>query len=409
KQTLRLKGRGTEEARVTVRAESPGEVTLNAPVLLTGTYLSLEGFDFGEKSRLEFTEGTGHRVLGCRFDALQAGHWVRFNDEATHCEIGYCSFTNDNNAGEKSNQQIVQIKRSDATGPDYHRIHHNYFANVSPGETNNGFETIQVHQGTVGALGSSHTVIEKNVFEACNGEAEMISIKCSDNVIRDNLIIACRGSIVLRKGTGNLVEGNVFLGDHGKGTGGVRFRGDDQVVINNFFYQLAYSAIAMHNGDAGNYYEPVTRATVAFNTIVDCGRVLNIGIRHPKHDSSILPTGVVFANNIIVGEGAQIYDPDGAMATWTLEGNIVYGMSPELITLPGFTVVDPELVLLPSGILAPAEGSPAIGQAQGDFPQVTIDIFGNPRPETGKTIGAVEQAIRELPVSHSMVGPDALP
>ncbi|WPJ97844.1 polysaccharide lyase 6 family protein [Coraliomargarita algicola] len=402
-------GRGSDVSHITIRSEQGAPVVLNGPIYLRGSYLSLEGFDFGPKGRVEFAEGRGHRLWRCRFDALKAGHWVRFQDEATHCEIGYCSFTNDDNAGESGNQQIIQILRSDETGPDYHHIHHNYFANVTPGEDSNGFETIQLFHGAEGGRGSSQSIVEYNVFERCNGEVEMISVKCSDNIIRYNLIKECRGGLVVRKGTGNLIEGNVFLGNNVEKTSGIRFQGNEQIVVNNFMSNLAYSAISLHNGDPENYYDPVQGATIAFNTIINCGRAFNIGVRHPKLDSSISPVDVVIANNILVTSGTQIFDPDGAMASWKVEGNLAFGTTPELADLSGFTFQDPLLVPSLGGIFVPTAGSPAITQAQGEYPDITKDIYGTPRSVEGKTIGAVEFTLPELPVSRATVGPDAAP
>lgn len=34
---------------------------------------------------------------------------------------------------------------------------------------------------------SSNTVIEENMFHHCNGEVEVVSIKSSDNIIRNNV------------------------------------------------------------------------------------------------------------------------------------------------------------------------------------------------------------------------------
>ncbi|MBC2600234.1 hypothetical protein J3R74_002533 [Puniceicoccus vermicola] len=330
-------------------------------------------------------------------------------DEATHCEVGYCSFTNDDNSAETTNQQLIQMLRSDSTGPDYHYIHHNYFADVTPGADENGFETIQLFHGAEGGRGASRTVVEANVFERCSGETEIVSVKCSENIIRHNVFLECRGGLVVRKGSGNLIDGNVFLGKHAAGTGGIRFQGAGQTVINNYMAGLAHSAITLHNGDPENYYDPVTSAVIASNTVVDCVRAVNIGLRHPKRDSSIPPSGVVFTNNILETSGAPIFDPDSSMKNWTLEGNLVSGSFPQSDVPTGILFENPLLLTLSFGIRVPEEGSPAIGQAQGSYPQVTHDVFGSSRPVEGKTIGAVEKVLDRLPVSRDTVGPEAAP
>ena len=48
----------------------------------------------------------------------------------------------------------------------------------------NGAETMRVGTSQQ-AYSSSNTVIENNLFERCSGEVEVISIKSSDNIIRN--------------------------------------------------------------------------------------------------------------------------------------------------------------------------------------------------------------------------------
>ena len=44
---------------------------------------------------------------------------------------------------------------------------------------------------------SSFTIIEQNLLERCSGEEEIVSLKSSDNVVRDNTLVDCRGAICL--------------------------------------------------------------------------------------------------------------------------------------------------------------------------------------------------------------------
>ncbi|MDP0498309.1 MAG: chondroitinase-B domain-containing protein [Verrucomicrobiota bacterium JB024] len=404
---LDIEGQGTRESPVTIRAERQGSVGWEGPVTLKGNYLSLEGFVFGLESSVTIAEGTGHRILRCEFNALRAGHWVRIDDEATRCEIGYCSFTHDDNSQEIKGQQVVQVRRSDASGPDHHWIHHNYFAEISRGGSSNGFETIQLHQGKVRGRGSSQTLIEYNYFERCNGEPEIISVKCSDNVIRHNVFVECQGMLTFRNGHGNTAVGNVFFGSGVAGTGGIRFQGRDQTVINNYMEGLTASAISLHDGDPDDKYERVEDATIAFNTIVNCALGLTVGLRYTSK-STEPPLRVVLANNLFAcPEGSLVHSPDNDLSTWTISGNIYSGHALGIPDPGGFRYEDLLLVALPGGIQVPQQGSPAIGGAEGDFPGVVEDIFGLPRPVSGKDVGAAQVSAPLLPVSPIGVGPDA--
>ena len=65
---------------------------------------------------------------------------------------------------------------------------------------------------------------------------------------------------------------------------------------------------------------------------------------------------------------------------------------------------------LPNGVVAPAESSGLIGNAEGHYPDITTDILGNSRGER-KTIGCVEFPVQEKgggPLTVSDVGVDAV-
>src|SRR5206468_12735705 len=93
--------------------------------------------------------------------------------------------------------------------------------------------------------GSARALVEFNLFERCNGDSETISIKSSDDVIRYNTLRNSNGSIVLRHGNRNRVEGNVMLG----GRSGIRFYGNDHVVVNNLVQNSAGQAIDVGGGE----------------------------------------------------------------------------------------------------------------------------------------------------------------
>lgn len=76
------------------------------------------------------------------------------------------------------------------------------------------------------------------MFHHCNGEVEVVSIKSSDNIIRNNVFLECRGILALRHGNRNLVEGNAFIGNGLPCTGGVRVVNEGHIIKGNLFYGL---------------------------------------------------------------------------------------------------------------------------------------------------------------------------
>jgi hypothetical protein len=117
----------------------------------------------------------------------------------------------------------------------------------------------------------------------------------------------------------------------------------------------------------------------------------------------------VFADNVIQGGGAaaKIGGPDTG-AVWN--GNLVWNVSSAGDLPPeGYAEADPLLAADDDGIKRPQAGSPVIGSAVGDFPQVTVDLDGQPRPEK-KSKGAGEPGLAPDAtqfLTPDDVGPDA--
>ncbi len=296
---------------------------------------------------------------------------------------------------EGSEEPELQVSQHD-------RIDHNHFRNIGPRHEENGLETIRLGWSRMFAS-SGFTTVEENLFEHCDGDAEVISVKCSDNRLRRNTFIDCQGSLVLRHGNRNTVEECFFLCNNGKrGVGGVRVIGEGHKIINNYFGGLTgtgfYWPLVLMNGDTepGTYtasYHQVRQALIAHNTFVNCiGNTLDIG---KINGTGQLPVkDSVIANNIVVG-----YTPVGSEDVLVMfrsepenlvwQGNIMYHASAELgMTAPESAVrwVDPKLVRSADGVWRLAEASPAIDAAEGSYPDVARDLDGevrDERPDTG--------------------------
>ena len=118
----------------------------------------------------------------------------------------------------------------------------------------------------------SRTVVEHNLFERCDGEIEIISSKSCENVYRYNTFQNCEGTLTLRHGNRCTVEGNFFIGNHKRGSGGIRVIGEDHVIINNYIDGVDkggfWITAGVPNSPLNGYY-CARRATIAFNTVVD--------------------------------------------------------------------------------------------------------------------------------------------
>ncbi|MCF3652044.1 polysaccharide lyase 6 family protein [Synoicihabitans lomoniglobus] len=393
-----FEGAGTPDQPIVLRAQTPGRVILSGDSTLAigGNHLVVDGLVFTEgyprasSSIIQFRHGD-REAEGCRLtntaiidynppDRATRYFWVSLYGRRNR--VDHCYFSGQAHSG------VTVVAWLDGE-PNDHRIDHNHFANHVSGEGENGWESIRI--GTSAFVDSvSRTTVEFNLFEECDGELEIVSNKSCENVYRGNTFLRSQGMLTLRHGHRCLVDGNVFLGERVRNTGGIRVIGRDHVVINNYIHGTRGrdgAAISIYAGvpDAGvSSYPTPHGAVVAFNTIVDVtgphlfyARNLGSGRR------TELPRDVVIANNLLVA-GADMAgvlvdgaEPEpGAMEVF---GNIAFGREWGAWGAEGLTVADPLLDADADGLWRPTDQSPVVDAAGGAFPIVDHDRDGQGR------------------------------
>lgn len=226
------------------------------------------------------------------------------------------------------------------------------------------------------------------MFEETDGEIEIISNKSGNNIFRNNTFRNSSGTLTLRHGDNNLVEGNFFLGEGKDGSGGVRVVGENQTIVNNYFEGLdgradgAISISAAVPNSALNEYYQVRNAVIAHNTIVDVnGAAITFDHGFGSSDRTLLAEDVTIANNLIRTSLDEIFEGNEGSG-WTWEGNIAFGQSlgPKAGDA-GITVVDPLLELHADGFWRPGASSPAVDGSSGDYSSFlgSLDIDGQTR------------------------------
>ncbi|MCJ8190226.1 polysaccharide lyase 6 family protein [Sphingomicrobium aestuariivivum] len=284
-----VRGEGAQGRPITVRAQTPGGVKLTgrSDLRMAGRYLHVSG--------LHFTNGyaPGKEVIAFRIGRAVANDsrltdvaitdyskpraqgddkWVVLYGRGNR--VDHSHFAGKTNLG-----ATLAVRIDDPRGRDNrHRIDHNYFG-PRPPLARNGGETIRIGTSAQ-AEHRSRTLVERNIFDRTDGDAEIISVKSGANMLRDNLFLRAAGTLSLRHGDDNRVEGNVFLG-HGKvNTGGIRIINERQVVRDNYMEGLAgtglRSALSVMNGIPGSLphqYEPVDRALIERNSIINSRQV----------------------------------------------------------------------------------------------------------------------------------------
>lgn len=320
---LRIHASGSAEKPVTIKAETPGQVILagDSRLSLAGEHIVVEG--------LWFQNPAGEEAIELRIDS---------DELARDCRVTNCAVTNERPApaAAKSARFIsiygarnrvdhcyiagkttegttmVAWLSNDATDQGRHLIDHNHFG-PRPRLGKNGGETIRLGDSKT-SMQTASCLVEHNLFEKCDGEAECISNKSCGNVYRFNTFKGVSGTLTLRHGNGCRVEGNVFMGDKARGAGGVRVIGEDHVVTGNVFQDLTgddeRSALCFMLGIPNSVphgYFQVQRAKVTGNTFINCEHNILIGMSGDKK-ATLPPVETEISGNSIQTNKSEAFE-----------------------------------------------------------------------------------------------------
>ncbi|HTH30201.1 MAG TPA: polysaccharide lyase 6 family protein, partial [Lacibacter sp.] len=285
-------------------------------------------------------------------------------------QVDYNTFQNKDSLG-----KFIAIKGVGSQIAERLWIHHNYFKKQKNQGNRNGAEALQF--GLSGfSLSSSNSIVEHNLFEDCDGENELISVKASRVTVRYNTIRNCPAQFTLRHGNFNQVYGNYFMN-----TPGLRIFGDDHLIHSNHFENCSIG-INIGNGGAEvadgaplTSHDRPDRVVIAFNTLVNN----KANIVQTARTNGLGSTFITIANNIIVGGDAAV-SIVGPFLNVAYEGNITFntkgaGNIPE----GSFINADPKLLRDVSGEYHLQKGSPAIDAAKGNYKLVIVDMDAQQR------------------------------
>lgn len=362
-------GEGNEGRPITLTAQTPGGVILSgrSNLRMAGRHLVVSNLVFrdgysptGEvvsfrhnrQERATHSRVTGIVIDGfSKPDRLESDHWVALYGADNR-------FDHSHLAGKTNTGATLVVVRDPVQGLDNrHRIDHNFFG-MRPNLGMNGGETMRI--GTShDAQSDSHTVVEDNWFEHCDGEVEIVSSKSGANTFRRNVFFESRGALVLRHGDGSLVEGNVFLGNGKPHTGGVRVINRRQTVRGNYMEGLTgdgfASALTVMYGvpdSPPHRYVQVEGAVLANNTIVD-SRSIFLGAGRDT-ERSAPPIASRFEANLIVNRDG--HDPlriDGDISGFAMRDNVQSG--PRVAARAGLRSETIELHRNDRGLLEPPD------------------------------------------------------
>jgi poly(beta-D-mannuronate) lyase len=336
---LLLIGKGTQEAPITLKATTPGKTvfTGKSTLKLAGEHLVINGLHFKEpdptlSDLIMFRKDSKTLASHCRMtncaitstvpqDSKNESRWLGLYGEGHR--VDHCTFT-----GKTGKGTTFVVWLGDGSN-GRHQIDHNHFG---PREKlgKNGGETIRLGDSKTSML-TGGCIVEHNLFEKCNGEAECISNKSCGNIYRENTFLEVSGTLTLRHGNGCTVERNVFIGNEASGTGGVRVIGEDHVVRRNYFENLtgddARSAICLMMGipnSPANRYFQVKRAKIIGNTLVNCEHPILIGLEDDP-DATLAPEDTTFEGNVVSSPKHAVVEARCNLSGISWKGNFFRG------------------------------------------------------------------------------------
>jgi len=403
---INFRGTGVEGRPITLRAQTPGKVTLTgkASVEMRGAWLVLDGLRFEQTTTTPLMlRNTQHcRVTNCAIIRCNPPsgrlHWIRvagptsWSNRIDHCYT----------VGKLTDGVVLTIEGDDGKMPLDTLIDHNHFKEVVRA-VRNGMETIRVGTSEFGQL-DSRTVVESNLFEGCSGDAEIISSKSCGNLYRWNTFRGCDGAVTMRHGHRSAIEGNFFFGGGGSRTAGIRVHGSDHRVVNNYLEAMGQFGISLPAGDtkftpAG--HEPTSNCLIAHNTIVEpLGPAIVLGTDLDEKGRGVAPSGSIIANNLVVtSRGKLVESLFVGPTTW--QGNVFFarpGVPAGDLPAAGVRLTDPQLGGAEDGLWRPGPLSPLLGAAVALRPPVTQDLDGQPRgarPDVGADQRSGEARVRK--------------
>lgn len=420
------------------------------------SYVTIEGFNIDVEPM-----STIFKMEGCSYVRItrnwlkmktltdtQTSKWITVGDfwDNEVCNSHHNRFDHNLFDGKYDSGAWMIIDGSHGTVPaisQNDRIDHNIFRNNTPRMANEK-ETVRIGVSDLCKL-DAFTVVEYNLFEDCDGDPEIVSVKSCKDTVRYNTFRRCVGTVCLRQGNNSVVNNNFFFGDEKTttydsntiGCGGVRVYGLNHKIYNNYFEGLTGykwdAACTLTNGDVTNsstsnssHFLP-ENITFAFNTLVNNKSDIEIGFDNSSA-YGLAPKNNIISNNIIINSENPIIKSYSttSLAGVTFSNNIAYPTGSSTLGISGTTenqikIINPNLIKtvnrtpdntqFESGfeLYKLASSSPAINNGNGNFIPA-FDMDG--QSLTGiRDIGADEynydNAVLFGPTSDQFAGPTA--
>lgn len=278
---------GAQNSPIVITAKTGGMVffTGDVKVELRGEYLVLKDIYFkdGNRNPKEWSShgpgllaiyGSYNRITGCVFHAFDEANSSYISTSIPeggivpkYCRIDHCVFVEKitfDQVINLNNRQKPEKEDSILGEPMYHRIDHCFFANPKkPGNAGGGIR-IGYYRNDIGRC-----LIDSNLFERQDSEAEIVTSKSQENVFYANTIRNCQGTLNFRHGDRQIAIHNFFINTDQKFEyGGMFVWGSKHIIAGNYF---SLTRTIKSRGNAALYLNPGPKGSehaLAFNCFI---------------------------------------------------------------------------------------------------------------------------------------------
>jgi hypothetical protein len=301
--------------------ESYGGVKITGKSTLSfvnSSKISFSGFEFfgiANRSAIIIDHSNDIRIFNNLFDrcgAFQFGKLVRITNGASNNKIHNNTFDY-----LKSMGVVVDVSSSEDVSLLClnNEIFNNVFKNIPnvktihPNSSGNGFEAIQLGQGSPKAMEKKiDTKVYNNLFLNIIGDrSEIISVKSSSNLIFDNVFLDNDSGITFRVGNNNTFTSNIVYNTRS----GLRVFGKGHVINKNYF-EGGSSGIIIPSADKSNenantlegsfYFQPED-IRIERNLIINPeNSAINIGSKFSS-TRKFYPRNLIIEENVMLTSG----------------------------------------------------------------------------------------------------------
>lgn len=219
---------GTAAAGISIESATPGgaafaagstfRLTNCAYVTVSGIALPFDGagdvFQFrGTSHHCRLTRATFGPTTHTASDLVS--NWIYVGDDCHTIRIDHNRIRNKGTSGNGiriyGNFDKVDAGQGSSAGCRWVRIDHNIFKTIKP-EVGNDKEPVRYGVSTMSRT-IANGVIERNYFEDCICEPELVSVKMTSVRVTGNTFYKCAGGPVIRHGTNSALADNYVVDD----------------------------------------------------------------------------------------------------------------------------------------------------------------------------------------------------